>query len=391
MMKHRNGDRMNNCLVSIIIPVYNVEKYLKRCLDSVINQTYSNIEIILVNDGSTDNSLNICINYANQDNRIKLISQKNQGLSAARNVGIDSATGNYLMFLDSDDWLDVEVINECMSYMEQGYDIIMFDPIINGKKRNISIQNEWSASGKEAFLKLFKLGADAFYITVWQYIYRSAFIKEEGLKFCPGLVYEDEVWTRCALISASRFLYCEKRGYYYENRENSIITSTLLDKKSKAYFTIAKEIDRFRNNSKHVDREINEILVYTQTKFLLMSIDLLENSRLFNLSKLNNIIEKSIFSYSGFEYDFDSTLYCDYLCDNIVEAFFTEKRRIKKSIITNIIESSIGQEFVSEWNPTSRFKKVFKQLFIKKKKGKLYNLCMKEALYRKIKSISHWC
>lgn len=87
---------MKNELISIIIPVYNVEKYLRRCLETVIHQTYSNLEIILVNDGSKDNSLEICKNYANMDDRIKIIDKKNGGLSDARNYGIDKASGKYL-------------------------------------------------------------------------------------------------------------------------------------------------------------------------------------------------------------------------------------------------------------------------------------------------------
>ena len=92
--------------VSIIIPVYNVESYLRRCLDSVVNQTLKDIEIILVNDGSTDGSLAICEEYAKNDDRIKIITRKNGGLSAARNTGLDNATSEYIGFIDSDDWVD---------------------------------------------------------------------------------------------------------------------------------------------------------------------------------------------------------------------------------------------------------------------------------------------
>ncbi len=91
--------------ISIIVPVYNVENYLKKCLDSIVNQTFKDIEIILINDGSTDNSLNICKEYAKKDHRIRLINKPNGGLSSARNVGIDLSTGEYLGFVDSDDWI----------------------------------------------------------------------------------------------------------------------------------------------------------------------------------------------------------------------------------------------------------------------------------------------
>ena len=97
---------MNQKLISIVVPVYNVEEYLSRCLDSIINQTYKNIEIICVNDGSTDNSLKILTTYSELDYRIKIISQENQGLSEARNIGIKNSSGEYIGFIDSDDSID---------------------------------------------------------------------------------------------------------------------------------------------------------------------------------------------------------------------------------------------------------------------------------------------
>ena len=105
--------------VSIIIPVYNVEKYLKRCLDSVCNQAYENLEILIVNDGSKDGSLKICNEYANKYSNIKLLNQENQGLSESRNNGLKAATGEYVMFVDSDDWLCDGAVNEMVNFMEE--------------------------------------------------------------------------------------------------------------------------------------------------------------------------------------------------------------------------------------------------------------------------------
>ena len=106
-MRAENNDED---LISIIVPVYNVEKYLEQCLESLLNQTYKNIEIIVVNDGSTDQSLDILKKYSFKDNRIKLYSQKNQGISAARNTALEHINGKYVMFVDSDDWIE---INTC--------------------------------------------------------------------------------------------------------------------------------------------------------------------------------------------------------------------------------------------------------------------------------------
>ena len=116
------------CFISVIIPAYNVEKYIKRCVDSVLNQNYEKFEIIIINDGSTDSTLNICNeNYKNKEN-IKIINQENRGLSGARNAGINAAIGEYLMFVDGDDFLDnnncLEKINEVIS--KRKYDIVQY-------------------------------------------------------------------------------------------------------------------------------------------------------------------------------------------------------------------------------------------------------------------------
>lgn len=104
-------------LVSIIVPVYNNEKYIERCLNSILNQTYTNIQIIVINDGSTDNSYKICKKYAEQDNRIFLISQKNSGVSSARNTGLKEAKGEVLSFIDSDDWVHERFIEDNLKIM----------------------------------------------------------------------------------------------------------------------------------------------------------------------------------------------------------------------------------------------------------------------------------
>ncbi|OUQ56652.1 hypothetical protein B5E58_10530, partial [Tyzzerella sp. An114] len=98
---------MENKKISVIVPIYNVEKYLNRCVDSIINQTYKNLEIILVDDGSPDNCGKICDEYAKKDNRIKVVHKENGGVSSARNVGLNIATGDYIGFVDGDDWIDL--------------------------------------------------------------------------------------------------------------------------------------------------------------------------------------------------------------------------------------------------------------------------------------------
>lgn len=118
---------MINSKISIIIPIYNAEKYLEKCLDSIVKQTYKNIEIICVNDGSKDNSINILSRYNKMDNRIVLINKENNGLSSARNIGLASATGEFVMFVDSDDWIDIDTCEKCLKIMNKySVDVVMF-------------------------------------------------------------------------------------------------------------------------------------------------------------------------------------------------------------------------------------------------------------------------
>ena len=109
---------INNIKVSIILPVYNCETYLNRCLDSLLNQTFENIEIIAINDGSTDRSLEILDIYAKNDNRIKVINKKNTGVSDTRNIGLDESKGDYIVFVDSDDWIELNMIEDMSSQLE---------------------------------------------------------------------------------------------------------------------------------------------------------------------------------------------------------------------------------------------------------------------------------
>ena len=146
-------------VISIVIPIYNMEKYLKKCIESVMNQTYKNLEIILVNDGSTDNSYKIMKEYSKLDNRIKLINKKNEGLSSARNVGINSSIGEYILNVDSDDWLEVDACeNLIKEVFQKKSDMVIGDIVLeyenfSQKWEDIKIENYYT--GKEYLIEYF--------------------------------------------------------------------------------------------------------------------------------------------------------------------------------------------------------------------------------------------
>lgn len=137
---------MSNELVSVIVPIYNVERYLNKCLDSISRQTYSNLEIILINDGSTDDSLRICENYKMRDDRIKVINKKNGGVSSSRNIGLKHATGKYLTFIDSDDYVDKRMIEIMLKILkEKNADIVICNT------RNVYEESDFATSQNDIF------------------------------------------------------------------------------------------------------------------------------------------------------------------------------------------------------------------------------------------------
>lgn len=196
-----------NKLISVIVPVYNVEKYLKECIDSLINQTYTNIEIILVDDGSTDKSGNICDDYAAIDTRIKVIHKQNEGLGYARNTGLEICTGKYVTFIDSDDIAESDFIEQLMNEVVNKN----IDTCIGGFKRvdnegNIVFQKSYSSEvfyGDDVYNKLFArmLGStpkvrDAIRMSVWNALYSMDIIRKHRIRFPSERVFisEDIIW-----------------------------------------------------------------------------------------------------------------------------------------------------------------------------------------------------
>jgi len=146
-------------LLSVIVPIYNVDRYLKKCLDSLLNQTYTNLEIILINDGSTDSSYEICKQYAGKDPRFRLINKENGGLGQARNVGLENANGDIYAFVDSDDWIDIRMFEKMISAMEEyNADIVQCNYCrTRSEKINVLEQTEYPQlyKGRDIIPKLF--------------------------------------------------------------------------------------------------------------------------------------------------------------------------------------------------------------------------------------------
>lgn len=225
--------------ISIIVPIYNVEKYLDRCIKSILSQTFKDFELILINDGSTDESSNICEKYKGLDNRIVVIHKENGGLSSARNVGLDIAKGKYIGFVDSDDYIDENMYYELYrSITKNNSDISIckFIKVYNNNKVNLINNNllEVNYSNIEALQELYKNNSVDF-IVAWNKLYRSKLIKE--FRYPLGRKHEDEFIIHKLLYRCNKVTYINKELYYYYQRENSIMNSKLSIKDiDKVYF-----------------------------------------------------------------------------------------------------------------------------------------------------------
>lgn len=251
-----------NPIVSIIIPVYNVEAYIEECLNSVIQQTEKNLEIIVINDGSTDNSLDVVKKVAATDQRIKVLEQENQGLSITRNNGIEIANGEFIMFLDSDDFLDIHCVKKCLVIATKNdLSVISFDA---------ETFNETDSSFTPDYDRQYKMptlvmnGTD-FLITEKKKVGRinnsSAMkfiklelLKNENIRFKPYILQEDILFNYQIMLASERVCYAPYAFYKRRIREGSIMTSTFKMKNLLSYQVTLNELANILCVSNRLER-----------------------------------------------------------------------------------------------------------------------------------------
>lgn len=222
-------------LFSIIIPVYNVEKYIHKCLESVIKQYDENFEVLLIDDGSTDASPLICQQYAIKYDFIKVVHKKNGGLSDARNIGIFHARGEYCLFLDSDDWLNDKAILSLKQIIKRGNHpdvivnrIMVYDDILK-TVRECRYYFNYKQLRRLSVSKAYNIIQEQpdFWGTAWMLVVRRNYIKQKRLYFVKGLIYEDEQWTPKVILNSKNMKFNNYCIYYSRgNRENSITSKT---------------------------------------------------------------------------------------------------------------------------------------------------------------------
>lgn len=256
--------------ISVIIPCYNVEKFIDQAVQSALAQTYTNVEIILVDDGSTDGTASICDYYAEKYANVKVIHQKNSGQAYARNIGLEQATGEYIYFLDSDDWIEQETFTSIMKkVVVNNVDVIFFDAYVvdeDAKKleddrRYVKADlKEIVLSGKEWYQLMIERGI--FSACVPYHLFKRTFLQDNQLKFVPGIIREDEFFLFLVYLKAKRVL--RDCGVYYYRRLR--MGSTMMSPDYVYMFDSMQAIlsivlDQYENKE-FIENEIEALMVF---------------------------------------------------------------------------------------------------------------------------------
>lgn len=262
-------------LLSVIIPVYNVEEYLEKCVESILNQTYTDLEVILVNDGSRDSSGAICDAFAQKDSRVRVIHKANGGLSSARNAGMDAATGEYITFVDSDDWLEADGYAHLMELMERyqvrlvcggNYDV---DGGTGEKTLGVCPAKEEVVTAEEFVGRMFMWqGCDS---SACDKIYHKSLL--EGFRYPEGRVCEDVAVTYKIVLSTDRAAFSERPFYNYYHRPGSITISTAEEISDKTFhFSQHTEViySYIRENHPAIEPQARYIRVKSLSHILLL-------------------------------------------------------------------------------------------------------------------------
>ena len=231
---------------SIIIPVYNVEEYIKECLESVMKQTFKDYEVIVVNDGTKDNSMDIVKKY-----KVKIINQENQGLSVARNTGVKSAKGEYIIFLDSDDTIEADLLKELSEAIKDKPDVVRFqiqELYEDNTTKEFKEVGFDTCRGDKAFSKLCKYH---FVENAWCYAIKRSYYISEKYEFARNMIHEEFGLIPLVIMKAKRVKSIEYIGYNYRQRQNSIMST-------KNYEKTKKKVNDFLKHYTYLITEINK-------------------------------------------------------------------------------------------------------------------------------------
>lgn len=255
--------------VSIIVPVYNVEDYIEKCLESLVNQTLKEIEIIVVNDGSTDSSLEKIEKFAQKDKRITVINQENQGQGTARNTGLNIAKGKYIGFVDSDDYVDLDFYEKLYSAAKTNNADISAASILKHKKYksfNLLYKKQICANTTQNKIKVSQDKKGRFFY-VWNRLYKTEFLKSQNLIFPSGVYYEDVMFSAKAILAANMVICISNTYYRYVERKTSTVKSK--ENQSKKISDSIKVREELQEFAKEKGFKLPESLNYSTKKWMI--------------------------------------------------------------------------------------------------------------------------
>lgn len=288
--------------ISVIIPVYNVEKYLEECIDSVLKQTYRDFEIILVDDGSTDSSGDICDRYALKDERIRVIHKENAGLSSARNVGFDMASGEYVYFLDSDDYIANNMLKKAIETIDaEKCDFVFFKAISfeddTGKTstENYDYHRDYSVGNPLDFFKEMT-DNNEFHMAVWLMFFKKSFLKDKDLYFKEGIIYEDCIFSFKVYCLAEKAAHINENLYFRRYRTGSLIKSRVNEKYFLSIVEVYNEVIAFCDEKSLKTDYISRIAFRVIDNYFLLN-----NNTRKKFRKEYAIIKKDIQSRNAFD------------------------------------------------------------------------------------------
>lgn len=284
-----------NVLISIIIPAYNVEDYIDECILSVLSQSYTNIEIIIINDGSSDRTADIIQKYTSSDSRIIFINNKNVGLGTTRNEGIEKSKGNYILFIDSDDYIHPDLVQHLLDKIEDK-DICMYDAVaFEDESRVFSKQKYFKGLDNKVLQQKIETntyrGYLFFYISSCLKLYNSDFLKNNRILFPEGVYGEDDMFWLYCILKTKRIVYTDFIGYYRRFRAGSIMTAGSIKNLQDRVGSMPKLFSLSENDN----GLINKILIYAlECWFKVYEQDDKElkeyTKKIYNSVRLKNII-----------------------------------------------------------------------------------------------------
>jgi len=323
---------MNNTLISIIMPAYNVENYIEEAIYSIVNQNGKNYELIIVNDGSTDNTINVINKFINKYSNIKLITQQNKGLSAARKSGLDIATGKYIYFMDADDILTSNALNLMLEKIKTDKDCYVF----NASFKN-ELDNDWGRNhdGKNVITNNYENitnGIDLlnsmienreWRYAVWLYMAKSEIIKN-NITFFDNYFHEDSAYNYQLLNNSNDLEVSNNVIYKYRLRPNSLMSTEVTNKNVASYLNSFKIINKTNNNCSNINKDKFEIRIIYQIIEVLteLSIEELVESFVYIKELYEILKEKNFYNNIELKNIFDT--------DNFIFEFLEEKIRKKR-------------------------------------------------------------